>query len=161
MRATECPKDFCITDIQFKMIIASSLPSSWDTFTEPYIGRCQGTIETDTKKLTSSQEFIGIIKEEYGRRKNRMDTGPSTKTLSSSIYYSNVHSPHSTVQSSNCPLADCIHPTPAPTMPATIAFGTFCCNCRQSTHTTDNCKWLVQPKCNKCGWFGHIAAKCF
>ena len=21
--------------------------------------------------------------------------------------------------------------------------------------------WLGQPKCNKCGWFGHVAAKCF
>jgi len=31
--------DFCITDVQFKTIIASSLPASWDVFTEPYVGR--------------------------------------------------------------------------------------------------------------------------
>jgi hypothetical protein len=31
--------DFRITDIQFKTLIASSLPQSWDTFTEPYVGR--------------------------------------------------------------------------------------------------------------------------
>ena len=31
-------EDFCITDIQFKTIIALSLPPSWDTFTEPYVG---------------------------------------------------------------------------------------------------------------------------
>src|SRR5467141_641947 len=30
-----------------------------------------------------------------------------------------------------------------------------------NTHTTDNCRWLGQPKCNKCGWFGHVSAKCF
>ncbi len=59
-------KDFRITDIQFKMIIVLSLPLLWDAFTEPYIGRRQGMTETDLKKLTSSQEFIRIIKEEYG-----------------------------------------------------------------------------------------------
>jgi hypothetical protein len=57
--------DFRITDIQFKMIVASSLLSSWDIFTEPYVGCCIGTAEKDSKKLTSSQEFIGILKEEY------------------------------------------------------------------------------------------------
>jgi hypothetical protein len=57
--------DFRITDIQFKTIIASSLPSSWDVFTEPYVGRRVGVAENDPKKLTSSQEFIGILKEEY------------------------------------------------------------------------------------------------
>jgi len=49
--------DFCISNIQFKMIIASSLPPSWDTFTEPYVGRRIGATKNDPKKLTSSQEF--------------------------------------------------------------------------------------------------------
>ena len=154
-------EDFRITDIQFKTIIASSLPASWDAFTEPYVGRRQGMIGTDPKKLTSSQEFIGIIKEEYGCHKNRMDTSPSTKLSSTSTYYSNTCSPYSSAQPNNRPLADHICSIPAPAMPATVASGTFCRNCRQSTHTTDNCKWLGQPKCNKCGWFGHVAAKCF
>jgi hypothetical protein len=43
-----------ITDTQFKTIIASSLPQSWDAFTEPYVGRRIGTVEIDPKKLTSS-----------------------------------------------------------------------------------------------------------
>jgi hypothetical protein len=34
------------------------------------------------------------------------------------------------------------------------------CNCGHNTHTTDNCRWLGQPKCNKCSWFGHIGADC-
>jgi hypothetical protein len=49
--------DFCIRDIQFKTIIASSLLSSWDVFTEPYVGHCVEIIEVNPKKLTSSQEF--------------------------------------------------------------------------------------------------------
>ena len=31
--------NFCITDIQFKIIIVLSLSQSWDTFTKPYIGQ--------------------------------------------------------------------------------------------------------------------------
>ncbi len=145
-------EDFRITDIQFKTIIASSLPPSWDAFTEPYVGRRQGITETDPKKLTSSQEFIGIIKEEYGRRKTRKDSTTIAKPTTSSTYYSNTHS------SNKRSLTERIQD---PTTPANVSSGTFCRNCRQNTHTTDNCKWLGQPKCNKCGWFGHIGSKCF
>jgi len=56
------------------MIIASSLPPSWDTFTEPYVGRHVGVVKQDPKKLTSSQEFIRILKEEYTKRKDRNNT---------------------------------------------------------------------------------------
>jgi len=57
--------DFHISNNQFKTIIALSLPESWDAFIEPYIGCHIGVIETDPKKQTSSQEFIGILKEEH------------------------------------------------------------------------------------------------
>ena len=152
-------EDFRITDIQFKTIIASSLPPSWDAFTEPYVGRRQGTIETDPKKLTSSQEFIGIIKEEYGRRKTRKNSTTTPKPTSSSTYYANPRPPYSqpSSQSGNRTLAERIDST----TPATVVSGAFCRNCRQNNHTTDNCRWLGQPKCNKCGWFGHIGSKCF
>jgi hypothetical protein len=59
--------DFKLPDLYFKIIISSSLPSSWDVFTESYVGGQKGQVERDPKKLMSSQEFIGIIKEEYGR----------------------------------------------------------------------------------------------
>ena len=76
--------DFCIIDIQFKTIIASSLPSSWDTFTKPYIECCIGATENNPKKLASSQEFIRILKEEYMKHKNRQGTTQQT-------YYSKPH----------------------------------------------------------------------
>jgi len=60
--------DFKISDAQFKVIISLSLPQSWDTFAKDYIGRRTDIIETDPKKLMTSQEFIGIIHEEYNRR---------------------------------------------------------------------------------------------
>jgi hypothetical protein len=55
------------------MIIASSLPKSWDTFMEPYIGHHKGIIETDQHKYASSQELIRITKEESIHRKGRKE----------------------------------------------------------------------------------------
>ncbi|SRR6266545_2364780 len=78
-------------------------------------------------------------------------TKPST---TSSTYYSNIRPSHPSSQSSNRTLAERIDPA----MPATAVSGVFCRNCQQNNHTTDNCRWLGQPKCNKCGWFGHVGA---
>ena len=60
--------DFKILDKFFKVMISLSLPITWDTFMEVYVGGQKGEIETDQKKLTTSMTFIGIIKEEYLRR---------------------------------------------------------------------------------------------
>jgi hypothetical protein len=59
--------DFKMPDSFFKVIISSSLLSSWDTFTESYVEGCVGENDTDPKRAMSSQEFIGIIKEQYLR----------------------------------------------------------------------------------------------
>jgi hypothetical protein len=77
-------EDFRITDVQFKMIITSSLPCAWDVFTEPYVGGRKGTVNKEPKKLTSSQEFIGIIKEEYARRKSRTPTATTMQVTHTS-----------------------------------------------------------------------------
>ena len=63
--------DFKVSDNQFKVLISSSLPSSWDIFTEGYVGRQKDVPETNPKKLMSSQQFIGVIKEEATRRDAR------------------------------------------------------------------------------------------
>ena len=58
-------EDFKISDPLFKVVISSSLPLSWDAFTELYVGGRKGVVETDQKKLMKSQQFISILKEEY------------------------------------------------------------------------------------------------
>jgi hypothetical protein len=58
-------KDLHISDPIFKVIISSSLPVSWDTFTEQYVGGQMDVVENNPKKLMNSQKFIGILKEEY------------------------------------------------------------------------------------------------
>jgi len=56
---------FQISDLFFKIIIASSLPPSWDLFTESYIGNKTNFIQIDPKRQMNSQEFIGVIMSEY------------------------------------------------------------------------------------------------
>lgn len=53
--------DTHITDMQFKTIVATSLPPSWDTFMKPYEGI--------TDKPISLDEFINILRDEYVRRR--------------------------------------------------------------------------------------------
>jgi hypothetical protein len=138
---------FHIPDLQFKTLIASSLPSSWDVFTEPYMGGRIDAIETDPKKLMSSQEFIGAIKEEYLRRKSRVGNTAPDQT-----YYTKTFS-------KNRPLADRIHNSNKPTE-TTQSSSSGCRNCGFRGHTTDNCRWLGQQKCEKCGWFGTEGHDC-
>jgi len=132
--------NFHITDMQFKTIIASSLSPTWDIFTEPYVGRRVGVAKNNPKKQTSFQEFIGILKEEHAKRKERNGSGQQT-------YYSN------TKKTNGKSLANRIRGQHKTT-------GMQCKNCKHDSHTTDNCKWLGQPKCEKCSWFGHVGSEC-
>ncbi len=126
--------DFHISDKQFKTIIASSLPNTWDVFTEPYVGGHKGVVEFNPKKLSGSQEFIGVLKEEYIHHKDWM----GNQTL-----YSNSKQ----VQGGR---------------KAKKHTNDMCCtNCGHNSHWTNDCKWLGKLKCEKCGWFGHIAANCY
>jgi hypothetical protein len=59
--------NFKIPEVQFKIAIVSSLPPSWDNFTRPYISIRKGD-SSDPKLMATSQELIGVLKEEYVRR---------------------------------------------------------------------------------------------
>ena len=140
-------ESFQISDTTFKTHIASSLPPSWDTFTEPYVGRRVGVKETDPKKLIHSQEFIGIVKEEYLRRKSRSEREKSDQT-----YYSQ-NRPMNGKRS----LEDRLQDRPSGSKSYS---GPSCQNCGHPSHDTPNCWWLGKPKCNKCGFFGHLEKDC-
>ena len=94
---------FHIPDIQFKTLIASSLPATWDVFTEPYMGGRIDVVETDPKKLMSSQEFIGAIKEEYLHCKSRAATTASDQTYYAKTFAKN-HPLTDRIQSSTKPM---------------------------------------------------------
>jgi len=63
--------DFKISDMFFKIIICSSLPPSWDNFTQAYIPEVRRHATRDPFENMSSREFISIIKGEAERRLKR------------------------------------------------------------------------------------------
>ena len=75
-------EDFKISDTLFKIIISSSLPLSWDSFTESYVGSRKSMIQTDPKKMMGSQQFIGILKEEYIQRQLQMQNEETINQMS-------------------------------------------------------------------------------
>src|SRR6266567_5157870 len=62
--------NFKIPEVQFKIAIISSLLPSWDNFTRPYISIQKGD-NSDPKIHATSQELIGVLKEENVRRLRR------------------------------------------------------------------------------------------
>jgi gag-polypeptide of LTR copia-type len=58
-------QNYHISDSLFKHIIASSLPPSWDQFTDLYVS-CE--VDTDPRKQIDSQQFIGILIHESEHR---------------------------------------------------------------------------------------------
>ena len=62
-------------DNVFKRDIASSLPRSWDAFTGPYVkGYADDNLtHADAMKLTNSQQFIGLINQEYDLQQTRKE----------------------------------------------------------------------------------------
>ena len=135
-------EDFKISDIFFKVIISSSLPLSWDTFTESYVGGRKGMTEIDPKKLMGSQQFIGILKEEYLQRQLRSQKGESINQ---------VFVPKRSLRSRINTKSDQIDEDD----------DRPCRQCGIDNHTTLRCRHLGKSKCSNCGKFGHTGDKCW
>lgn len=137
-----------LTDFIFKILISSSLPRSWDQFTESYVGGHVGIKDSNPKKQLTSQQFIGILKEEYFRRLTRNRKEEATnQALASRITSSKADQEHDTCkhcgkrghQAANC-----------------IYLGKSKCQDCGKFHATKEC-W----KCDKCGMRGHLAKDCW
>ena len=53
--------DFHLPDVRFKTIISNSLPQSWRSFVEPYMGNAKNANDPDLKRRIQSDTFIGIL----------------------------------------------------------------------------------------------------
>jgi hypothetical protein len=132
-------ENFKISDVLFKIIISSSLPLSWDSFTESYVGGRKGVIETDPKKLMGSQQFIGILKEEYTQRELRSEKGET-----SNQGFTQKRSLQNRLSSKPTTNSD-MH----------------CKQCGLNNHNTTDCIHLSKSKCSNCDKFGHTGDKCW
>ena len=63
--------NYQVSKFLFKCIITSSLPESWDQYTDQFIAGQLDFINTDPKKHIDTQQFIGILKQEYERQQSR------------------------------------------------------------------------------------------
>ena len=128
---------FKIPEAQFKIAIISSLPPSWDTFTRPYITD-QNRNNGDPKIHATSQELIGVIKEEYSRRLHR-DGKSNKQDLIHQINYSK----------------------PKASLSSRITDPIICQKCGKHGHKTSDCKLLSQTKCAICECLGHETKDCY
>src|SRR6267154_3276492 len=62
--------NFHLPDVRFKTIISNSLPRSWQSFVEPYMGNAKNADDPDPKRRIQSDTFIGILCEEYKIQRN-------------------------------------------------------------------------------------------
>src|SRR6202453_3692744 len=137
---------FKLPDSYFKVIISSSLPKSWDVFTESYVSGRQGEVVTDTKKLVSLQEFIGILKEEYVNRQSREVKSESTNQV--------FARPGSLAKRIGAPQYKA-------KKKLNTAKKMYCRQCTRRNHNMADCLYLGQDKCDECGRFGHLAKHCW
>ena len=127
--------NFKIPEVQFKIAIVSSLPPSWDNFTRPYISIRKGD-SLDPKLMATSQELIGVLKEEYVHRQRR--TGKLSKDE---------------VAHQTC--------TGKPSLLGRMNNTEHCGHCGKQNHETKDCRFLGQSKCGICNRFGHGSGECY
>jgi hypothetical protein len=143
-------ENFSINDANFKGILISSLPPSWDAFTQQYIGMKSAYDKQDQKKLLSSNEIMGIIKEEYFRRNQRdknltfyseQDKRKVTATAK------NQRTLASRISSSGSNRANDSRPA--------------CKHCGKTNHEVQNCRLLGRARCSNCKKIGHDQSNCW
>jgi hypothetical protein len=148
---------FNISDTFFKVIISSSLPPTWDSFTEPYVGGHPSFIELDPKRRMTSQELIGLIKEEYLRRKFRkQEHEPGQVTHAA---YDRSAGYRQITQKPSQSLAN--HLSNNFTSCTNNSGDTLTCKfCKKRGHVVKECRSLGKAKCFSCSKIGHMQKDC-
>ena len=121
--------NFRIPKVQFKIAIIFSLPTSWGL----YISVQKGDT-TDPKTNSTSQELIGVLKEENVQRLQRSGQLEKQET---------VHQACAPKPSLSSHIEDCYN------------------HCGSRNHKTNDCWFCSQPKCGICERFGHKTEDCY
>jgi len=143
--------NYCVSEFLFKHIITSSLPESWDQFTDQYVAGQLDLVDTDPRKHINMQQFIGIIKQEHKRRQLRK---PVASKLPEQALLSLGH------DTSKVPLANCISGN-ANNYNCASSSWTRCRICHHDNHDISKCLYRGKLKCTYCGYFGHKTSKCW
>ena len=139
--------EFTVTNTMFKSIITNSLPSSWDTFTSPYVRRRTGIAQIDYETRIPASKLIGIINEEYDRRQSK------SPAIANTLKYKLKEFTKPTLQQR-------IGKPPQPPIHQRMGFKPkWCSRCKSATHNTIECRNAGTDPCAYCGKYGHIAGK--
>src|ERR1700676_923274 len=154
-RMNEFPNpDFHLPDVRFKTIISNSLPRSWHSFVEPYMGNAKNANDPDPKHRIQSDTFIGILREEYKIQRNneRRENGyngfngeNSNQNIGSQTNIANAQTNSRTLRSR---IGGQKNPR------------AWCEICEMKGHWTSKCYKRHQNKCYNCGREGHMAKDC-
>jgi len=145
---------FQISDLFFKIIIASSLPPLWDPFTENYIGNETSFLQVDPKQQMSSQEFIGVIMAEYACHKTRQRGTLKLHHTSTPSNYTQC-----TTTKNKVPLLNRIsqHLSTSQTKENEVP----CRLCKKTSHKTHDCPRWDDVQCEYCHKPGHHEDDCW
>jgi gag-polypeptide of LTR copia-type len=150
---------FSFLDQFFKLVIASSLPPTWDPFTDLYMGSETGIYNNDLRHTMSSQEFLGVIISEC-----------KCYQVHTEIYYSGdtpYQNPRGRQPSrggygrGQTPLTYRTSDNPSTTRPSSSASTSSCKLCKKTGHSTDNCSRWGQNLCTFCHKLGHAEEECW
>ena len=134
-----------VNDEDFKSILVSLLPITWDAFTASYLGSQTGNA------VMTLQELVAIICDEYNRRKTMpgakegQDEGNSSMMMTAQPVTGPWGKKRACEEkkektgSKKCTCAICFH----------------------DNHVTDDCFHKGKPKCNNCGKLGHKTPDCW
>ena len=122
-------KNYRVSEFLFKRIIASSLPESWDQFTDQFVAGQLDFVDTDPRKHIDTQQFIGIIKQEHERRQSRK---PMASKLQEQAMYTQGRG------NAKLPLASWISGN-ANDQRRSQSSKKYCNTCQRTNHWTSQC----------------------
>jgi len=130
-----------ITEAEYKAVLVMSLPKSWATWTQSYLGAHADKGDSDKIRGYTSHELVSIILDEYNRRQatEEADKGYYAKT---------------TFRGKKRKIEPDDEKKYAEKKKK-------CAICGRDNHPTDKCRFKGKPKCTNCGRFGHETAVCW
>jgi hypothetical protein len=153
--------EFKISDLFFKIIISSSLPPSWDNFTQAYIAEVHCYATHNPFKDITSQEFIGVIKSEVkqcgklNKFKSSNVTNAKGKKKKKPLLFKHISNRMKGIKIKETDDENTKENTEQkPKRP-------FCKHCRKYGHATDDCFLWDQDKCTHCSKSNHLSADCY
>src|SRR6267378_4083707 len=137
--------EFPVTDSMFKSIITNSLPTSWHTFTTPYVRRRTGIPEIDWESHMPASKLIGIIKEEYDHQQLK------SPAIANALKFKSKGFAKPTLQQriGKPPLQQRMNFKPK-----------WCNRCKCLTHNTEDCRNAGTNQYGYCGKYGHTTLLC-